>query len=273
MEVLPKEGQTLCISTLNHGFNERKSTSSLLSTSGRTYLASLMLLVWATRTWGCSISGWHWNGCETTSHILAEIRPGSLVGARVQEQSLSIISISHTLWILSSVGELWPLVLHCSHLNINAKPATLLKKSFKAVAKAHGCGSASSQVECLRNVSWQEIERHLATAEGQTFTFLPIADEKLVFSNYSQRYEMDALSSIPAIVGTNQHELNALAVDNAAIKYNNILSPLTNSSFLCTAAATSRLREATCRTTYRYRYDGNFSNISPGILHRGISCL
>jgi acetylcholinesterase len=37
----------------------------------------------------------------------------------------------------------------------------------------------------------------------------------------------------------------------------------TNTFFLCTAATTSQLREINCRTTYRYRYDGNFSNISP----------
>jgi carboxylesterase type B len=33
--------------------------------------------------------------------------------------------------------------------------------------------------------------------------------------------------------------------------------------FLCTAATTSQLREVNGSTTYRYRYDGNFSNISP----------
>lgn len=33
--------------------------------------------------------------------------------------------------------------------------------------------------------------------------------------------------------------------------------------FLCAAATTSQLREVNGRTTYRSRYDGNFSNISP----------
>jgi acetylcholinesterase len=137
--------------------------------------------------------------------------------------------------------------------------------NFTTVAKAFSCGSANFQIDCLRNVSWQEIERYLATDEAQKFTFLPVADQRVVFSNYSQRYEKVALSLVPAIIGTNQHELNALAEKGPGVADNNELDTLSNQTFLCTAAATSRLRQAHARTTYRYRYDGSFSNISPGV--------
>jgi acetylcholinesterase len=57
-----------------------------------------------------------------------------------------------------------------------------------------------------------------------------------------------AFSPVPAIVGTNQHELNALGLQVPSDK----LAVLTNQSFLCTAARTSQLRQAHSRTTYRY---------------------
>jgi acetylcholinesterase len=137
--------------------------------------------------------------------------------------------------------------------------------NFTSVAEVFGCVSENSQVDCLRDVSWTEIEAYLATAETQNFTFLPVADENVVFANYSQRYEMGATSSVPVIIGTNQHELNALAGLKSEVGYSDTLDLVTNETFLCTAAITSRLRQAASLTTFRYRYDGNFSNISPGI--------
>jgi hypothetical protein len=91
---------------------------------------------------------------------------------------------------------------------------------------------------------------------AQHFTFLPVADERVVFENYPRRYEVAASSLVPAIIGSNQHELNVFGVQASA-------DAVANTTFLCSAAKTSQLREAGCRTTYKYRYDGNFSNISP----------
>jgi acetylcholinesterase len=137
------------------------------------------------------------------------------------------------------------------------------QKNFTAVAEIFGCVSASSQIDCLRNVSWQDIEGYLGAADAQDFTFLPVADEKVVFSNYSERYEMGAISAVPAMIGTNQHELNALSGLKPGAAYSTALDLFTNATFLCSAAKTSQLRQAASLTTFRYRYDGNFSNISP----------
>jgi acetylcholinesterase len=130
--------------------------------------------------------------------------------------------------------------------------------NFGTVAKAFCPSNTTSQIDCLRHVPWQDIEAAVKKA-NLTSKFLPVADGRIVFPNYTQRYEMGALSSAPAIIGTNQHEFNALIPG-----VNETLSDsLTNTTFLCTAAMASQLREAHNRTTYRYRYDGNFSNISP----------
>lgn len=91
---------------------------------------------------------------------------------------------------------------------------------------------------------------------------MTVADNRAVFSNYTERYEMGTLSSIPAIVGSNQHEFNEASPLSPI--YNQTTSDrFTNAVFLCTAALTSRLRQSASLITYRFRYDGNFSDISP----------
>ncbi|KAH8886237.1 alpha/beta-hydrolase [Thozetella sp. PMI_491] len=135
--------------------------------------------------------------------------------------------------------------------------------NFSTLAASFGCAVALSPVDCLKNVTWQDIQASMVKL-NLTSSFLPVVDERLVFSNYTQRYEMGAYSSVPAIIGTNQHEVNALIPPTPGVVLNGTQSDkATNATFLCTAAAATQLRQATGRTTYRYRYDGNFPNISP----------
>lgn len=128
--------------------------------------------------------------------------------------------------------------------------------NFTSIAQTLNCSLAASRLDCLRSVSWQDIETILLA--DSTFDFEPIVDNHLVFSDYAQRYEIGALSSTPAIIGTNQHEFNAFPEDNQT-------SPdvKTNLAFLCTAVHASQLRQNNSLITYRYRYDGNFTDLSP----------
>jgi acetylcholinesterase len=132
------------------------------------------------------------------------------------------------------------------------------RTNFTSVAQALNCNSTASQLDCLRSISWQDIEAVLLA--DATLNFITVVDNDLVFSDYVQRYEMGALSPVPAIIGNNQHEFNAF------------LSPEFNESsadvktdlvFVCTAAHATRLRQNSTLVTYRYRYDGNFTDLSP----------
>ncbi|KAJ6614572.1 Alpha/Beta hydrolase protein [Mycena sp. CBHHK59/15] len=134
--------------------------------------------------------------------------------------------------------------------------------NFVQVATQLGCGLAASQVDCLRGASWQSIETLLSANAG--LTFLPIPDERIVFANYTARYAAGAFARVPALIGTNEHEFNAIIPHVPGVPFNDTLSDgLTNATFLCTAAATTQLRQAHGLATYRYRYDGDFPNISP----------
>lgn len=86
--------------------------------------------------------------------------------------------------------------------------ADVAQANFTAVAVALGCEVEASQVDCLRTASWQAIESILAS--DKTLKFVTVVDNRAVFSNYTKRYEMGALSPIPAIVGSNQQSLNPL---------------------------------------------------------------
>jgi acetylcholinesterase len=80
------------------------------------------------------------------------------------------------------------------------------QSNFTAVIVALSCRSAPSQLDCLRKASWQDIASVLK--EEVSLKLLPVVDERIVFSDYSRRYEEAAVSPIPAIIGTNQHEYN-----------------------------------------------------------------
>ncbi|KAK5130472.1 hypothetical protein LTR08_001994 [Meristemomyces frigidus] len=152
--------------------------------------------------------------------------------------------------------------------------------NFTHVAVSVGCEYATSQLECMRGVPWQTLEGVLAA--DSTLVFLPIIDEKILFENYVERYAMGAVSSVPAIIGTNQHELLALVPQtglntpfNATefMDFGTEYDRTANATFLCDSAVrTSLLRHSKNNdssssnrrlTTYRYRYDGNFPNVSP----------
>lgn len=138
--------------------------------------------------------------------------------------------------------------------------ADVAQANFTAVAVALGCEVEASQVDCLRTASWQAIESILAL--DKTLKFLTVVDNRAVFSNYTKRYEMGALSPIPAIVGSNEHEFNEAYP--LSLTYNQTTADrFTNAFFLCTAAMTSQLRQSASLITYQFRHDGNFSDISP----------
>lgn len=150
--------------------------------------------------------------------------------------------------------------------------------NFTSVAESVGCEYATSELECMRGVPWRTLLGVMAA--DSTLVFLPIIDEKIVFGNYSERYAMGALSSVPALIGTNQHELFALVPQTgldtpfnatAFAEFEKRYDDEGNAAFLCASAAgTSLLRHSSNTdsagrrlTTYRYRYDGNFPNVSP----------
>lgn len=142
--------------------------------------------------------------------------------------------------------------------------------NFTFVAESLGCPATPGldQVACVRAIPSTTIEAflksYLDNGTSPSLDFAPIPDERVVFSNYTARYAIGALADIPAIFGTNTHEGESLtgpySPDGPS---QSAAEQVTLGTFLCPAAMTSTQRTQAGRITYRYQYDGNFSNISP----------
>lgn len=144
-----------------------------------------------------------------------------------------------------------------------------IQSNFSFVAAGVGCdypADSAKELECMRKVPWQDISNfvgeYMDSGTTPTIAFFPILDDKIVFSNYTERYALGKVSDGPAIFSTTEEEGNSLvayepsgANETASIEY-------TNSFFACPVAQTSQLRMDAGLKTYRYLYSGEIQAIS-----------
>ncbi|KAL9094135.1 MAG: hypothetical protein Q9165_003550 [Trypethelium subeluteriae] len=142
--------------------------------------------------------------------------------------------------------------------------------NFSYVASRVGCGNVSSSAEelaCMKKVDATAIEGVIAdefnggSMEGLAFG--PSADEKVVFSNYTDRVQQGKLTKVPAIIGVNKDDGDVFAPYNANGPNQTLSRLYFLELFLCPTYKTAELRASAGVPTYRYVYAGNFSNISP----------
>ena len=147
--------------------------------------------------------------------------------------------------------------------------------NFSFVADKLGCGDldASAELTCMRDVPAKKIVEYVGNYNENNvgglpgLDFGPIPDDRVVFKNYTQRYVRGLYSGIPAIVSNAADEGAGLTTypknNRSAGPWQVAADRITVSSFICPSHNTSKLRQGTGSTTYRYQYAGNFSNVSP----------
>ncbi|KAJ7649270.1 Alpha/Beta hydrolase protein [Mycena rosella] len=142
-------------------------------------------------------------------------------------------------------------------------PGPPAQANFAAVAAQLDCGGgrACRTDRLPARCGVAGIETVLAVKA--TLSFLHVPDERVVFANYTARYGAGLLGRVPALLGTNRHELNALGAQVPGFPNQTLIDTEADPAFLCTTAATAQLRQAHGRRTYLFRCDGNFTNISP----------
>jgi hypothetical protein len=94
------------------------------------------------------------------------------------------------------------------------------------------------------------------------------ADNKLVFSNYTDRYVQGRIAKVPKIVGTAANEGSALVyvpLANYTTGPSQAAMLASTEGFVCAAHNTSVMRHQTIpdQPTFRYHWAGNFTDISP----------
>ncbi|PWY75269.1 carboxylesterase [Aspergillus sclerotioniger CBS 115572] len=146
--------------------------------------------------------------------------------------------------------------------------------NFTFVAKHMGCDfptNPAAELDCMRQVSVNRIENFVGQYSDSKTTpslvFTPIADEKIVFSDYPARAANGLIANTPAIMSNCANEAAALytypSTNVTAGPWQPGVNAATLNDWLCVTAHTSIVRHNAGRKTYRYQYAGNFTNLSP----------
>ena len=146
-------------------------------------------------------------------------------------------------------------------------------ENFSLVAAGLNCTTTAGveQLACMRSIPFAAIEKFMQTyydaGSSPILNFTPLPDNVTVFTDYIERGEAGLQSTLPAIIGTDAQEGSAFApypLANPDAGINATLSEeLLLSAFICPDTESIRLRQFTGRSTYRYVYSGNFTNIAP----------
>lgn len=145
------------------------------------------------------------------------------------------------------------------------------QSNFTFVAKNLGCDfpdDPAAELECAQQVPMAEILYWLNSYKDKpSVSFVPIADEVLLFSDYAARAAAGKISPNPAIFSdcvNNDASLSAFPTSDPAggLNQTKVVSG-TLSGWVCPTANTSIIRAAANLTTYRYQYAGNFSSQEP----------
>ncbi|RGP60385.1 hypothetical protein FLONG3_10851 [Fusarium longipes] len=131
------------------------------------------------------------------------------------------------------------------------------KSNFTSLAKSFGC--RRDYLECLRRVPFEDIQRHVE--EAKTMSFVPVVDERTVFSNYTER--ILNVAKLPAIIGSNRDEGDLKdPPEQTGDQRPDQVDP--DNTFHCPAHYETDLRSSIGANTWRYMYSPNFTNIMPG---------
>ncbi|KAF2821197.1 alpha/beta-hydrolase [Ophiobolus disseminans] len=143
--------------------------------------------------------------------------------------------------------------------------------NFTYVAQHFGCSNstATAELDCLRTINSSAIisflETYSNTGSSPTLAFVPVVDNRTLFSNHTARALAGNFSRKPALIGNTADEGNSFV-----LPYNASFGPARSDAdattvglFMCPTIQTSHDRYAANATTFRYLYAGNFSNVSP----------
>jgi carboxylesterase type B len=158
---------------------------------------------------------------------------------------------------------------------LSTKPASE-HRNFSFVAHSLGCPTTppSAELKCMRSLPATTIVNfigHYNDANNGSLpplTFNPVIDDKIIFANYSSRYNQGLFSkNVPAIIGNAANEGAGLTTypttNTSAGPYQPSANAVTINRFICPSHNTSESRRNAGAKTYRYQYAGNFTNVSP----------
>ncbi|POS70857.1 hypothetical protein DHEL01_v210750 [Diaporthe helianthi] len=137
--------------------------------------------------------------------------------------------------------------------------------TFSTLASLVGCGGltgdAAAELECVQAVDANTLQGYVSNTSS--LSFRPAVDNVTLFSNTTDRMARGLVAKIPAILGHNANEGASSGVFNEATGPTQATKDGFQGNIGCPVVKETSNRARFGLPTYRYFYEGNFSNISP----------
>ncbi|KAH9905717.1 acetylcholinesterase [Xylariomycetidae sp. FL2044] len=142
---------------------------------------------------------------------------------------------------------------------------------FSFVAEQLGCETSDpeAELECMQSQDAKAIEDVIQAQQdaglSPVIKFTPLVDERIMFSNWSERAEQGKILTLPTIVGSNSDDGVPFVPYSPDGVNKTLVWQGTLSAMFCPGwkSATTRLAANPDALVYRYMYSGNWTNISP----------
>ncbi|KAF4549539.1 Carboxylesterase-like protein 18 [Elsinoe fawcettii] len=160
-------------------------------------------------------------------------------------------------------------VMNSGNIGLGIISAPANGANFSYVASQVGCGNATTpaaELACMKTVP---VESLVTIAQGTPdigLAFYPVRDDRLVFSNFTQRFVDGQYAQLPAIYSSTTNDGIAAVpypADRVAGPDQRVVDATTNVIFKCPARTSAQLRSQRVDAVYRYEFAGNFSTTSP----------
>lgn len=130
--------------------------------------------------------------------------------------------------------------------------------------------NGKKELECMQALDYNTVinfmGRYADSGAQPTLDFGPIPDDRIVFSNYTERYAAGMVTKAPMIYSSVANEGGSLSpypLHPLKRGPNQTEANLITEEVLCGAANSSILRAGIDLVTYRYQYAGNWTNQDP----------
>ncbi|KAG8766000.1 hypothetical protein FRC12_007144 [Ceratobasidium sp. 428] len=137
---------------------------------------------------------------------------------------------------------------------------------FGQLGAAVGCSASASKalIDCMRSIPTATLLNEIVTnGSARGWNFAPVPDERLVFANYTERMLSGKMIKVPTLISSLENEATGLVPFDPKGINQTLANEILYNTFVCTTAKNANLRAQVNVTTYRVRYGGNFTNISP----------
>ncbi|KAK2598351.1 hypothetical protein N8I77_011771 [Diaporthe amygdali] len=137
--------------------------------------------------------------------------------------------------------------------------------TFSTLASLVGCGgltgNSSAELACVQGVDANTLQDFVSNTSSLSFG--PVLDNVTSFSNTTDRIAQGLLAKIPAILGHNANEGASSGVFNETSGPSQATKDGFQAAIGCPVVLEASNRAKFGYPTYRYFYEGNFTNISP----------